>query len=156
MVQRSKHVLPCPYETDETAWLEATVELIRQGRLNELDYPNLGEYLADMARRDRREVKSRLTVLIAHLLKWTHQVDKRTGNWRGTIVSQRQELLDLLGRGVLRNHAENVLPQAYANGVELAAAETEVPVKTFPTVCPYTLDELLASRRRFRIRVSRG
>ena len=44
------------YEQDETAWLEAMSELIRLGRLEEIDYPNLAEYLADMARRDRREV----------------------------------------------------------------------------------------------------
>ena len=57
------------YEQDETAWLEAMSELIRLGRLDEVDYPNLAEYLAEMARRDRREVESRLTVLIAHALK---------------------------------------------------------------------------------------
>ncbi len=49
------------YESDETAWLEAMSELIRLGRLEELDYPNLSEYLADLARCDRREVESRLT-----------------------------------------------------------------------------------------------
>ncbi|MGH8479427.1 MAG: DUF29 family protein [Gammaproteobacteria bacterium] len=43
------------YEHDETAWLETMAELIRLGRLDEIDYPNLAEYLADMARRDRRE-----------------------------------------------------------------------------------------------------
>jgi hypothetical protein len=37
------------YEQDETAWLEAMSELIRQGRLDEVDYPNLAEYLTDMA-----------------------------------------------------------------------------------------------------------
>src|SRR5260370_1122323 len=72
------------YERDETAWLEAMSELIRLGRLDEVDYPNLAEYLADMARRDRREVESRLTVLIAHALKWAYQTDHRSGNWRGT------------------------------------------------------------------------
>jgi hypothetical protein len=56
------------YEHDETAWLETMAELIRLGRLDEIDYPNLAEYLADMARRDRREGESRLTVLIVHAL----------------------------------------------------------------------------------------
>ena len=91
------------YERDETAWLETMAELIRLGRLDELDYSNLAEYLADMARRDRREVESRLTVLISHALKWTHQPDHRSGSWRGTIVEQRQELEGLVSRGVLRS-----------------------------------------------------
>ena len=78
MIQRAAEDLPALYESDETAWLDAMSELIRQGRLDQLDYAHLEEYLADMARRDRREVESRLTVLIVHLLKWKHQARKRT------------------------------------------------------------------------------
>src|SRR5438132_7503601 len=89
------------YERDETAWLEAMSELIRLGRLDEVDYPNLAEYLADMARRDRREVTSRLAVLIAYLLKWRYQREGRSGSWRGTVEVQRQELAELLESGVL-------------------------------------------------------
>ncbi|MBX6314645.1 MAG: DUF29 family protein [Isosphaeraceae bacterium] len=43
------------------------------------------EYLSDITRRDRREVESRLAVLIAHLLKWTYQPRRRTRSWRATI-----------------------------------------------------------------------
>lgn len=133
------------YDQDETAWLEAMSELIRAGRLDEIDYPNLAEYLADMARRDRREVESRLTVLITHLLKWFHQPDRRSGSWRGTIVEQRQELEGLVDRGVLRNHAEAVLEEAYHKAVERAVAETGLPAESFPTTCSYSLDQLLSS-----------
>jgi Domain of unknown function DUF29 len=145
MIQRAVQSLPSLYEADETAWLEAMAKLIRERRFGDLDYANLREYLEDMAHRDRREVESRLTVLIAHLLKWRHQANKRSGSWRGTIVAQRQELLGHLGRGVLRNHAEAVLAEVYANAVERAAAETELSAKTFPAECPYTLNELLSA-----------
>jgi Domain of unknown function DUF29 len=145
MIQRAVQSLPSLFESDETAWLEAMAELIQQGQLGDLDYPHLMEYLADMARRDRREVESRLAVLIAHLLKWTHQPDRRSGSWRGTIVGQRQELVRLLGRGVLRNHAEAVLSEVYGDAVEQTAAETELPPDRFPAECPYTLDQLLAA-----------
>ena len=133
------------YEQDETAWLEAMSELIRQGRLDEVDFPNLAEYLADMARRDRREVESRLTVLIAHVLKWAHQPDRRAGGWKATVIEQRQELEALAGRGVLRNHAEAVLAAAYRKAVERAAAETGLPAEAFPAACPFTLDRLLSA-----------
>jgi hypothetical protein len=132
------------YEQDETAWLEAMSELIRLGRLEEIDYPNLAEYLADMARRDRREVESRLTILLTHLLKWSHQPDRRSGSWRSTIIEQRQELEGLVGRGVLRNHAEVVLEEAYSKAVERAVAETGLSVETFPVTCSFSLDQLLA------------
>ena len=144
MIQQAVDLLPSLYESDETAWLEAMSELIHQGRLNELDYAHLREYLADMARRDRREVKNRLAILIAHLLKWTKQAAKRTRSWRRTIVVQRQELVDLLESGVLRNHAEALLPKVYAAAVEQAITETGLPAETFPDACPYTLDQMLS------------
>src|SRR5438094_601214 len=56
MIQRAAKALPELYEADETAWLETMADLIRAGKYKELDYLHLGEYLSDMARRDRREV----------------------------------------------------------------------------------------------------
>jgi hypothetical protein len=145
MIQRAAETLSGLFELDETAWLEAMAELIRQGHLDDLDYTHLREYLEEMARRDRREVESRLAVLIAHLLKWTYQAERRSGSWRGTIVAQRQELARLLDRGVLRNHAAAVLAEVYADAVERTSAETELPPDTFPAECPYTLDQLLSA-----------
>jgi ferredoxin-NADP reductase len=134
------------YETDETAWLDAMAELIREGRPDDVDFPHLAEYLEDMARRDRKEVKSRLRILLAHLLKWTHQPEKRSNSWRGTITTQRHELEDdLLTSGTLRNHAEAILPETYAQAVEQAVDETGLPDATFPPQCPWKLDQLLSA-----------
>ena len=114
-----------------------------QGRFAELDLPNLAEFLADMARRDRREVFSRLVVLLGHLLKWEHQPQGRGGSWRGTIRSQRRELRQLLESGTLRNHAGAVLADAFSEARRQAADESELELATFPVECPWTLDELL-------------
>jgi len=145
MIQKAVAVLPDLYESDETAWLEAMADLIERGRWSDLDYGHLKEYLTDMARRDRREVESRLVVLIAHVLKWMYQPDQRTRGWRATIIEQRQELSRLASGGVLRKHAQAVLSAAYADAVERAVAETGLAVASFPSECPYTLDQLLSS-----------
>lgn len=145
MIQRSEPTLSQLYELDETAWLEAMAELIQHGRRDELDYPHLEEYLSDMAKRDRREVESRLRTLLTHVLKWLYQPQRRSRSWRGTIVEQRQELADLTSSGVLRNHAEASLAGAYAKAIERAAVETNLSTEAFPKVCPYTLEQLLAS-----------
>jgi Domain of unknown function DUF29 len=139
---------PDLYEADETAWLEAMARLIREGNVAELDYPHLAEYLEDMARRDKREVGSRLALLIAHLLKWRYQPERRSGGWRATVEVQAQELRELLESGVLSNHADELLPKAYANGVRQAVAETGLDVSTFPTDCPFTIEALLAAELR--------
>jgi hypothetical protein len=132
------------YEQDETAWLEAMSALAASGRYAEMDHQHLSEYLADMARRDRREVFSRLVVLLSHLLKWEHQPDHRSGSWRGTIREQRRELRQLLESGTLHNHAEAVLADAYAEARRQAADETELSLDVFPAEDSRGLDELMA------------
>lgn len=145
MIQWREPMLSQLYEVDETAWLEAMADLIQRGQWSDLDYSHLQEYLSDMARRDRREIESRLTTLIMHILKWVHQPDHRSRSWRGTIVEQRQELSSLLASGVLRNHAEVILSVAYTKAVERAAVETGLAADSFAGECPYTLEQLLSS-----------
>jgi hypothetical protein len=143
MVVRTADALASLYEADETAWLDEMANLIRAGRLEDLDFSHLQEYLADMANRDRKEVGSRLRVLLMHLLKWEHQPECRTRSWLASIVTQRDELEDDVAGGVLRAHAINVLPKSYAKAVREAIAETGLPATTFPPDCPYTLDEVM-------------
>ena len=144
MVLRTSQALAALYEADETAWLDATADLIRAGRVEQIDAGTLAEYLTDMARRDRREATSRLAVLLAHLLKWRFQPDRRSGSWRETVEVQRQELAELFESQVLRTHASGMLGKAYANAVRQAAAETGLADSTFPTTCPYSLDAILS------------
>jgi hypothetical protein len=134
------------HEVDETAWLEATADLVRQGRFDEIERDALAEYLTDMARRDRREVFSRLVVLLAHLLKWQYQPGRRSGSWRGTILEQQRELRQLLESGTLRNHAQAVLADAYAEARKQAAAETGLARAAFPEACGWELDGALADQ----------
>ena len=131
------------YERDETAWLEAMSALAAGRRYAEMDYLHLSEYLADLAKRDRREVFSRLVVLLSDLLKWDHQPERRSGSWRGTIRKQRRELRQLLESGTLRNHAAAVLANAYAEARRQAADETELSLDVFPAEDARGLDELL-------------
>src|SRR5713101_3275488 len=132
------------FERDETAWLEIMAHLAAEGRYAEMDHSNLSEYLADTAKRDRREVSSRLVTLLTHLLKWEHQPDHRSGSWRGTILEQRRELRKLLDSKTLYNHALSVLAEAYADARKQAAAETGLSRATFPQECSWELENLLA------------
>jgi Domain of unknown function DUF29 len=146
MIQRSPVATPSLYQADETAWLDATAELIRQGRFSEIDHESLAEYLNDMARRDRREVSSRLVVLLSHLLKWEFQPRGRCGSWRGTILEQQRELRQLLESGTLRNHALAVFDNTYADARKQAAAETGLDRDAFPEECGWDLETALAER----------
>jgi hypothetical protein len=144
MANQTAPLLHSLYYEDETAWLKVMSRLVAERRFDELDCEHLSEYLSDMARRDRREVYSRLVVLLTHLLKWEHQPEKRSGSWRGTILTQRRELRLLLESGTLRNHAIETLAEAYQEAREQAAAETELSLETFPVECGQSVDELIS------------
>lgn len=132
------------YLEDETAWLDITAELVAERRLAELDCDNLQEFLESMAKRDRREVRRRMVILLFHLLKWEHQPEKRTRSWVRTILTQRRELRSQLDSATLRRHAADVLAKAYADAREDAAAETGLPLATFPATTALTIDLLIA------------
>ena len=135
--------LPELYDEDETAWLEEMSRILSERRFHELDAENLSEYLLDMSRRDKREVLSRLTKLLVHLLKSEHQTERRSNSWRATIASQRNELKDLLESKTLLNHAAQVLGKAYGRAVKQAALEAGFDEQLFPAECPFSLNHIL-------------
>jgi hypothetical protein len=97
-----------------------------------------------LGRSDRRELQNRLAVLLAHLLKWEWQPEARSKSWRATIREQRRRIAQLLEESPSLHAAlPTILPKAYAEAREVAADETELPIETFPAICPYTADELL-------------
>jgi secreted Zn-dependent insulinase-like peptidase len=87
-----KNQLSQLYETDFNLWLEQTVNHLKKGNLEALDLDNLIEEISDMVRNNRREIFSRLKVLLMHLLKWQYQPEKRTNSWINTIDEQREQL----------------------------------------------------------------
>lgn len=144
MVERLKQTLPSLYEQDETAWLEVMAELAAQKRFEDMDCENLREYLESMAKRDKREVRSRLRSLLAHLLKWEYQQGQRTTSWKLTIRQQRRALQDLLESGTLRRHAEAIFADTYREAVDDAADEAGLPASSFPDKSRRGLDQTLS------------
>ena len=52
------------YERDEHEWIAVHISALESGQLNRLDRENLIGFLSEMTLRDRRELRSRLTVLL--------------------------------------------------------------------------------------------
>jgi hypothetical protein len=86
------------YEQDFFQWTQTTAALIRQGKWHAVDARCVAEELESLGKRDRRELASRLQVLVIHLLKWHYQPEGRVQghSWRSTIRTQRLELRLLL------------------------------------------------------------
>lgn len=137
---------PSLYETDWQLWVTRQEELVRAGRLAELDLANIAEELRDMGASERRELRNRLDTLVMHLLKYQFQPVLRSGSWRGTITEQRIRIRDLLRSSPsLERHLEQVFadPQTYLDAVRRAVSETGMDPGDFPSNMPYTLANVL-------------
>jgi Domain of unknown function DUF29 len=132
------------YERDFCLWLEQQMELLREGRLSELDIANLLEELESMGRKDKRAIKSNLAIVLLHLLKHQFQPQRRSRRWLDSILEHRQRLRDDLTESPsLRGHLEAVLPALYADARAGAITRTGLSERAFPRTSPYTLQEAL-------------
>ena len=73
------------YDQDFFAWSRQQAALLRAGKLGQADIEHIAEEIESMGRTEKRELISRLTVLLLHLLKWRYQPDKRSPSWEASI-----------------------------------------------------------------------
>jgi len=133
---------PVTHDQDFHAWAMRNAELIRQGKLSEIDVENIAEELESMGKSQKRDLVNHFAVLLAHLLKWQYQPDRRSNSWVSTIVTQRREILLLLDESPsLKHDKDSTVDRAYRFAVDQAAREMGVGKKTFLGSCPYSFDE---------------
>jgi uncharacterized protein DUF29 len=133
------------YDEDFYAWTQEQARLLRSGQFSQIDVENVAEELESMGRSDKREIDSRLEVLLMHLLKWQLQVKLRSPGWSGTIREQRRRIAKLLRESPsLRPAVGQLIPEAYTEARDMAAGETGLPETMFPADCPFTPDQILA------------
>src|SRR6516162_435971 len=77
------------YEFDFYAWTQEQARLLREHRWAELDLDNLVDEVASVGSSEKREIRNRLTGLMAHLLKWKYQPGRRGSSWISTIFDHR-------------------------------------------------------------------
>jgi hypothetical protein len=132
------------YEEDFYAWLMKNADLIRKGRFSEVDAENVAEELESMGRSEKRELMSRLTVLLTHLLKWRFQSAKRSRSWRNTLIIQRDELVDLLEESPsLRSELDLKIEKAYEKAKFVTEDETGIDSTQFPPNCPFSFEQII-------------
>ncbi len=134
------------YEADFYAWTQHQAALLRKNTWDELDAANIAEELESLGRRDKRELGSRLQVLLVHLLKWRYQPERREygHSWYDTIVEQREQIGDLLADSPsLRTQVPDLLLLRYARARRRALHDTGLPEEGVPQACPWTVEQVL-------------
>ena len=132
------------YDRDFYAWTLEQAALLREGRFAEADLANIIEEIETMSRSEKRELVSRLVVLLAHLAKWRFQPVLRSRRWSLTIKAQRQDVETLLDENP---SLRALLPELHAQAWRRAAVEAErqtgLDADNFPPDCPWTPDQSL-------------
>lgn len=132
------------YEQDFYLWIQATAEHLKEGNFDRIDIANLVEEIESMGRSEKRELKSRLIVLLMHLLKWEYQPEKRGQSWRSTITEQRICIEELLEDSPsLQPLILEVFDDCYGKACQKAAEETGIKLNFFPKESPFTMEEAL-------------
>lgn len=132
------------YEQDFHAWAMRNAELIRQGKFSEIDAEHVAEELECMGRSERRELISRLTVLLTHLLKWQFQPILRGKSWRVTIKEQRRAVARCLKENPsLKSSLSDYLVEAYEDAILEAVKQTPFEETDFPVECTFGLNQIL-------------
>lgn len=133
-----------PYEADFLLWVDRQAYLLRHGRLDELDLKHLTEELEEMAGSQRRELRSRLIVLLVHLLKCRYQPERKTPSWMASLSEQRSQItLQLEESPSLAPYLMPYAEKAYPAAVTRASLETGIPKSTFPVAQPFSQEEML-------------
>ena len=127
------------HDTDFYAWSLEQAALLRAGRVAEADLPAIAEEIESMGKTEKRELVSRLTVLLLHLLKWRFQPAARGNSWRLSIANARDEIADLIADNPsLKAVLDEVMASAYRYARRKAAIETEMDEEAFPAQYPWS------------------
>lgn len=131
------------YDNDFYAWKQQQAHLLRTQQINQVDWQNIAQEIEDIGRSEKRQLASKLEILIMHLLKWQFQPNLRSRSWQLTIKEQRLRLEQLFQenpslQSILIEIIEKVYPLA------TISAERETGLSVFPETCPYELTEILS------------
>ena len=134
------------YEQDFVGWLNTQAELLKTGKVNELDIKNLVEEIEAMGRSEKRELESRMIILVMHLLKWTFQPNYQSRSWANTINEQRRRI----GRVIkdspsLKNSLNDTewFNDIWQSALYQAVSETGLDIKIFPEQPNWTTQQNL-------------
>jgi hypothetical protein len=108
------------------------------------DVDHIAEEIEGIGKTEKRELVSRSTVLLLHLLKWQCQPGLRNSSWEAGIAVQRIKLADrLVDNPSLKPKIPEAIDMAYRVGVIEAAAETGLGKTTFPEACPWRFEQVM-------------
>ena len=89
--------------------------------------------------------RSQMIRLLAHLLKWVVQPERRCSSWTSTIRDARSDIEKALGHSKnMETAVRNEYPSVYPASVRGFAKDTALSKTMVPNENPWTLDQIVA------------
>ncbi|MFZ3179848.1 MAG: DUF29 domain-containing protein [Methylocystis silviterrae] len=133
------------YDQDFYAWANEQAALLRAGKLGEADIEHIAEEVESLGKTEKRELVSRLIVLMVHLLKWRFQPSLRGQSWKLSVDEQRIAIdAHLADNPSLKTVVAEATALAYRQARIGAQRETDLDASVFPAQCPWTFEEMMA------------
>ena len=138
------------HEDDIYTWSLEQIELLKAGRLDEVDAANIAWELEDVPGNIRDKLESAIAVLAMHILKWDHQPERRSRSWALTVREQRRRIDRLLKKNPgLKGELSESVTHGYANGRDRALAQTDLPELELPEKNPYSFKDIMTRDIKF-------
>jgi len=132
------------YETDFYAWSNQQAALLRAGEPATADIGHIAEEIESVGKTEKRELVSRLSVLLMHLLTWRFQPDRRSASWEATVRNQRRALTrHLRDNPSLKAKLDEAIEDAYGDARIDAYGEIGLNEDTFPQICPWSFEMIM-------------
>lgn len=125
------------YDADTHGWALAQSSLIRGGQFDAVDWENVAEEIESVGKSELGRAESALRVLMAHILKWQMQPERRGKSWSLTILEQRLRYDDVIAQNPsLKTRRDEMRERAYRRARIEAARETEIDLDAFGQTPP--------------------
>ena len=128
----AESVIAPRYEQDVYGWAMAQGAMLRARRFDAIDWDNVAEEIETMGRSERRSLRSNITQIFVHMLKWDAQPERRGRSWYLSIMNhRRQAARDLDENPSLKPYMEDIAVDALEDARFEAAKETGIDKSVF-------------------------
>ena len=146
-IDHSPPTVPAPsraYKDDLFGWVEDQIALLKAGRVAEIDFVNIADELGDVGNEQYDKLESAIRVVLLHLLKWDHQLERRSRSWVLSISEHRRRIHRVLKKNPsLKPSIDEAMGGAYEDARGDAVVETDLPNAAIPSQCPYDWSMIL-------------
>ena len=133
------------YARDINAWSIEQAAYLRESQLDKIDFVNVAEEILDISRREKRELKRRLAIMLCTMIKIEHHPEHYGLTFKIAGYEQHKAINHYLEKEApsLTSHLRDptFIEAVWSDAVILVIKETGIV--TLPEKCPWDLVMLL-------------